>query len=90
MVFRLFQLPGVPMIKDRCNPATWMLEINSPTAEAEAQLNVDSAEIYANSELYRRNQVLIKEISMPTAWRMKVGNDCTKLYTSMVLADVNR
>ncbi|XP_058209588.1 ABC transporter G family member 39-like isoform X6 [Rhododendron vialii] len=54
---------GVPKIKDGYNPATWVLEISSPTVET--QLNVDFAEIYANSSLYQRNQELIKELSTP-------------------------
>ncbi|KAK2994423.1 hypothetical protein RJ640_009650 [Escallonia rubra] len=56
-------IPGVPKIKDGYNPATWMLEVSSPAAEV--QLNVDFAEIYANSDLYRHNQELIKELSAP-------------------------
>ncbi|GMY23360.1 pleiotropic drug resistance protein 2-like isoform X1, partial [Fagus crenata] len=57
-------IPHVPKNKDGYNPATWMLEISSPAAEA--QFDVDFAEIYANSELYKRNQELIKELSTPT------------------------
>ncbi|XP_058203394.1 ABC transporter G family member 39-like isoform X1 [Rhododendron vialii] len=56
-------VPGVPKIKDGYNPATWMLEISAPTVET--QLNVDFAEIYANSSLYQRNQELIKELGTP-------------------------
>ncbi|KAA8550206.1 hypothetical protein F0562_001890 [Nyssa sinensis] len=52
-------VPGVPKIKEGYNPATWMLEVSSSAVEA--QLDVDFAEIYANSSLYRRNQELIKE-----------------------------
>ncbi|KAL3616065.1 Pleiotropic drug resistance protein 2 [Castilleja foliolosa] len=42
---------GVPKIKEGYNPATWMLEVTSSTVEA--QLDVDFAEVYANSVLYR-------------------------------------
>nr|DAD28757.1 TPA_asm: hypothetical protein HUJ06_030225 [Nelumbo nucifera] len=56
-------VPGVPKIKDGYNPATWMLEVT--TTSFEAQLNVDFAEVYANSALYQRNQELIKELSTP-------------------------
>ncbi|CAK9176883.1 unnamed protein product [Ilex paraguariensis] len=56
-------IPGVTKIRDGYNPATWMLEISSATVEA--QLDVDFAEIYANSDLYRRNQELIKDLSTP-------------------------
>jgi hypothetical protein len=41
----------VPKIKDGYNPATWMLEVTAPTVET--QLDVDFAEIYANSPLYQ-------------------------------------
>lgn len=56
-------IPGVSKIKDGYNPATWMLDVTAPSVEA--QLNVDFAEIYANSALYQRNQELIKELSIP-------------------------
>ncbi|XP_021904036.1 pleiotropic drug resistance protein 2-like [Carica papaya] len=56
-------VPGVPNIKDGYNPATWMLEISSSAAET--QINVDFAEIYSKSELYQKNQEIIKEISSP-------------------------
>ncbi|XP_061374184.1 pleiotropic drug resistance protein 2-like isoform X3 [Gastrolobium bilobum] len=56
-------IPGVPRIKDGYNPATWMLEISSPAVES--QLSVDFAELYTKSELYQRNQELIKELSTP-------------------------
>ncbi|XVF07719.1 hypothetical protein REPUB_Repub06bG0163900 [Reevesia pubescens] len=56
-------IQGVPKIMDGYNPATWMLEVSAPPVEA--RLNVDFADIYANSSLYRRNQELIKELSTP-------------------------
>ncbi|WVZ66097.1 hypothetical protein U9M48_015371 [Paspalum notatum var. saurae] len=56
-------IPGVPKITEGYNPATWMLEVSSPLAEA--RMNVDFAEIYANSALCRNNQELIKELSIP-------------------------
>ncbi|GAU23542.1 hypothetical protein TSUD_40200 [Trifolium subterraneum] len=48
-------ISGIPKIKDGYNPATWMLEISSPTVES--QLSVDFAEL--------TNQELIKELSTP-------------------------
>ncbi|ESW34861.1 hypothetical protein PHAVU_001G187700 [Phaseolus vulgaris] len=54
---------GVQEVKDSYNPATWMLQITTPSVEA--QLGIDFAEIYANSTLHRRNQELIKELSSP-------------------------
>ncbi|KAK1439450.1 hypothetical protein QVD17_05268 [Tagetes erecta] len=56
-------IPGVPKIKHGYNPATWVLEVTSSSAEI--QLNVDYAEIYANSTLYQVNEKLIKELSDP-------------------------
>ncbi|KAF5953991.1 hypothetical protein HYC85_006847 [Camellia sinensis] len=56
-------IPGVPNIRDGYNPATWMLEISASSVETE--LNMNFAEIYANSSLYQRNQELIKELSTP-------------------------
>ncbi|XP_052184623.1 pleiotropic drug resistance protein 2-like isoform X2 [Diospyros lotus] len=56
-------VPGVPKIRDGTNPATWMLEVTS--AAVEAQLNVDFAEIFGRSDLYRRNQQLIRDLSIP-------------------------
>ena len=44
-------IPGVPKIKEGINPATWMLDVSATAVEA--QLDVDFAEIYANSDLYR-------------------------------------
>ncbi|KAE8684348.1 putative Suppressor of protein silencing 3 [Hibiscus syriacus] len=54
---------GVPKIKEGYNPATWMLEISSTAVEA--QLDVDFSEIYFKSELYRKNEELIKDLSTP-------------------------
>ncbi|GMI90397.1 pleiotropic drug resistance 6, PLEIOTROPIC DRUG RESISTANCE 6, ATP-binding cassette G34 [Hibiscus trionum] len=56
-------VPGVPKIREGYNPATWMLEISSTAVEA--QLDVDFSEIYAKSELYRKNEELIKDLSTP-------------------------
>ncbi|XP_017975825.1 PREDICTED: pleiotropic drug resistance protein 3 isoform X4 [Theobroma cacao] len=56
-------IPGVPRIKENHNPATWMLDVTSPSAEA--QLGVDFAHLYKESHLYRRNEELVKELSLP-------------------------
>ncbi|KAK9156688.1 hypothetical protein Scep_003262 [Stephania cephalantha] len=58
-------IPGVPKIRDGYNPATWMLEVTTPAIEA--QLKVDFADVYMKSTTYKRNQELIKELSMPVA-----------------------
>ncbi|XP_045797964.1 pleiotropic drug resistance protein 1-like [Trifolium pratense] len=43
-------IQGVSKIKDGYNPATWMLEVTTPSKEVE--LGIDFAEVYKNSELY--------------------------------------
>ncbi|XP_049378611.1 pleiotropic drug resistance protein 2 [Solanum stenotomum] len=54
---------GVTKIRECDNPATWMLDVSSSSMEA--KLDVDFAEVYAKSDLYQRNQLLIKELSTP-------------------------
>ncbi|GFS44954.1 pleiotropic drug resistance 12 [Actinidia rufa] len=56
-------IDGVSKIKDGYNPATWMLDMTSPAQET--ALGVNFADVYKNSELYRRNKELIKEFSVP-------------------------
>ncbi|XP_062089780.1 pleiotropic drug resistance protein 1-like isoform X2 [Humulus lupulus] len=56
-------IEGVSKIKDGHNPGTWMLEVTSSAQEI--ALGVDFANIYKNSELYKRNKELIKELSTP-------------------------
>ncbi|XP_058112277.1 pleiotropic drug resistance protein 1-like isoform X2 [Magnolia sinica] len=56
-------IDGINKIKDGYNPATWMLDVTSSVQEE--ALGVNFAEIYKNSELYRRNKALIKELSKP-------------------------
>ncbi|XP_078168191.1 ABC transporter G family member 36-like isoform X7 [Carex rostrata] len=56
-------VPGVPKIKYGYNPATWMLEVTSG-AQEEA-LGVDFTQLYKNSDLYKRNKALIRDLSVP-------------------------
>ncbi|CAI0423363.1 unnamed protein product [Linum tenue] len=56
-------IPGVPKIKDMYNPATWMLEVSSISAEV--RLGMDFAEHYKQSSLAQRNKALVKELSTP-------------------------
>ncbi|XP_039163697.1 pleiotropic drug resistance protein 3 [Eucalyptus grandis] len=58
-------IPGVPKIKDNYNPATWMLEITSPSLES--QLGIDYGIIYKESDQCRSNQELVRELSSPAA-----------------------
>ncbi|KHN39247.1 Pleiotropic drug resistance protein 1 [Glycine soja] len=66
-------IEGVSKIKDCYNPATWMLEVT--TSAQELTLGVDFHEIYKNSELCRRNKLLIAKLgnpipgSIPVWWR---------------------
>lgn len=56
-------IPGVQKIKEKYNPATWMLEASSISTET--RLGMDFAEYYRSSALYERNKVLVKELSTP-------------------------
>eukprot|EP00249_Psilotum_nudum_P025134 c29384_g1_i2 orf=661-5040(+) len=56
-------IEDVPKIKEGYNPATWMLEVSSVSAEM--RLGVDFADLYKRSSLYERNKALIKELSTP-------------------------
>ncbi|XP_061982097.1 pleiotropic drug resistance protein 1-like isoform X5 [Populus nigra] len=56
-------IEGVSKIKDGYNPATWMLEVTDSSQEM--ALEVDFANIYKNSDLFRRNKALIAELSTP-------------------------
>ncbi|KAI3986333.1 hypothetical protein MKX01_002178 [Papaver californicum] len=62
-LIRYFEgIEGVSKIKDGYNPATWMLEVTS--AEQEGGIGVDFTDVYKNSDLYKRNKELIKELSV--------------------------
>jgi ABC-type multidrug transport system ATPase subunit len=56
---------GVPKIIEGYNPATWMLDVT--TSALESQLDVDFADVYANSHLNRKNLELIKQLSTAAA-----------------------
>ncbi|PRQ53695.1 putative molybdate-transporting ATPase [Rosa chinensis] len=56
-------ISGVPKIKDNYNPATWMLEVTSPSAEA--KLALDFAQLYRESHLCQKNNDLVREHSLP-------------------------
>ncbi|KAG5525542.1 hypothetical protein RHGRI_031996 [Rhododendron griersonianum] len=63
-VIKYFEdISGVPTIRNNCNPATWMLEVTSPSAEAE--LSIDFAQVYKNSVLYMNNKALVTSLSIP-------------------------
>ncbi|KAJ0078965.1 hypothetical protein Patl1_23925 [Pistacia atlantica] len=64
-IFEAFDesITGVPKIKDNYNPATWILELTSPSVEAD--LNVDFFEIYKDSVLNEKNKELVRDSSTP-------------------------
>ncbi|KAJ0075710.1 hypothetical protein Patl1_34366 [Pistacia atlantica] len=55
------KIEGVSKIKEGYNPATWMLEVTASSQEV--VLGIEFAGIFKNSELYRRNKALIKDLS---------------------------
>ncbi|KAL2539206.1 ABC transporter G family member 29 [Abeliophyllum distichum] len=57
-------IPGVPKIKEKYNPATWMLEVSSVAAEA--RLGIDFATYYKSTKLNEQNKALVKELSTPS------------------------
>ncbi|CAL9107920.1 unnamed protein product [Musa textilis] len=81
-------IPGIPKITEGYNPATWMLEISSPSVES--RLNLDFVEVYARSPLYQKNQELIKELSIPapdsndlyfpTKYSQRFGTQCKACF----------
>ncbi|KAK7848318.1 pleiotropic drug resistance protein 3 [Quercus suber] len=56
-------IPGVPKIRNNYNPATWMLEVTSISAEVE--LGADFAQKYRDSVLYEKNMELVRQLSSP-------------------------
>jgi ABC-type multidrug transport system ATPase subunit/ABC-type multidrug transport system permease subunit len=56
-------MEGTPPIHEGYNPATWMLEISTPGAELRS--GKDFADHYRTSDLFRRNEEMIKALSVP-------------------------
>ncbi|KAJ8550813.1 hypothetical protein K7X08_000183 [Anisodus acutangulus] len=56
-------IPAVPKIKEKYNPATWMLEVSS--VNSEIRLGIGFAEYYNSSASYQRTKALVKELSTP-------------------------
>lgn len=50
-IISLQEIPGVPKIKPKYNPATWMLEVSSIAAEV--RLKMDFADYYKDSSLHQ-------------------------------------
>ncbi|WMV56511.1 hypothetical protein MTR67_049896 [Solanum verrucosum] len=63
-LIRYFEsIPGVSKIQDGYNPATWMLEVTNSAQEM--MLGLDFTDLYKKSDLYMRNKILIRELSVP-------------------------
>ncbi|GAB2234955.1 hypothetical protein Droror1_Dr00004228 [Drosera rotundifolia] len=58
-------IEGVAPISPGYNPATWILEITTPTVEE--RIGEDFADIYRNSNQYREVEALIEHSSIPPA-----------------------
>nr|XP_017241649.1 PREDICTED: pleiotropic drug resistance protein 3-like [Daucus carota subsp. sativus] len=63
-------ISGVPKIRNNYNPATWMLEVTSLSAEAE--LGLDFAQIYESSSLNKHNEEIVKSLSIPPPGSQKL------------------
>ncbi|CAL5380308.1 unnamed protein product [Camellia sinensis] len=59
----ILAISGVQKIRNNYNPATWMLEITSRSAEA--QLSVDFTQVYKNCVLYQNNKEHVNSWSTP-------------------------
>ncbi|KAK4489205.1 hypothetical protein RD792_005000 [Penstemon davidsonii] len=64
-IITAIEIPGVQKIKEKYNPATWMLEASSVATEV--RLGIDFAEYYKSTTLYERNKALVKELSKPAS-----------------------
>ncbi|CAN6441255.1 unnamed protein product [Victoria cruziana] len=59
------EIRGVSKIQDKYNPATWMLEVSSISAEV--RLKMEFAEYYRSSALCQHNKALVEQLSTPPA-----------------------
>ncbi|KAG0455315.1 hypothetical protein HPP92_024607 [Vanilla planifolia] len=56
-------IQGITKLRDGHNPATWMLEVTTPSQEEILGINFN--DVYKKSELYQRTKALISELSKP-------------------------
>ncbi|ANM66938.1 pleiotropic drug resistance 2 [Arabidopsis thaliana] len=52
---------GLPKIQKNCNPATWILDITSKSAEE--KLGIDFSQSYKDSTLYKQNKMVVEQLS---------------------------
>ncbi|MFS8000103.1 putative ABC-type xenobiotic transporter [Helianthus anomalus] len=57
------EIPGVPKMPEKYNPATWMLEVSSSVVES--RIGIDFAEHFKSSALHQKNKDLVTELSTP-------------------------
>ncbi|GAB2285728.1 ABC transporter G member 31 [Dionaea muscipula] len=57
------EIRGIPPISPGYNPATWMLDITTPSIEE--RIGADFADIYTQSNQYRLVEALIERMSIP-------------------------
>ncbi|KAI3671593.1 hypothetical protein L1987_87332 [Smallanthus sonchifolius] len=57
------EIPGVPKIPEKYNPAAWMLEVTSSVVES--RLGIDFAEHFKSSALHQKNKDLVMALSTP-------------------------
>jgi ABC-type multidrug transport system permease subunit len=57
------KVEGVEPIAEGLNPATWMLNVTTPSVEAAS--GVDFGDLYANSDLAKRNVDMVEQLSKP-------------------------
>ncbi|KAJ0079467.1 hypothetical protein Patl1_24666 [Pistacia atlantica] len=64
-IFEAFDeaIPRVLKFRDNYNPATWILELSSPSSEVE--LGVEFSQIYTDSALYEHSKALVRGLSTP-------------------------
>ncbi|KAL6342007.1 hypothetical protein AAG906_038253 [Vitis piasezkii] len=74
----LESVPGVTKIKEGYNPATRMLEVS--TSAVEAQLDIDFAEVYANSALYYTPAPGSKYLYFPTEYSQSFITQCKACF----------
>ncbi|KAL2317497.1 hypothetical protein Fmac_031373 [Flemingia macrophylla] len=66
---------GIPPIPQGYNPATWVLEVTTPATEE--RIGADFAEIYKNSEQYRRVESSILQFGQPPSGSEPLKFDST-------------
>ncbi|KAK1393969.1 hypothetical protein POM88_013025 [Heracleum sosnowskyi] len=75
------ELEGISKISEGYNPATWALDVTS--SKQEMILGINFTEVYRNSDLYRRNKALIKDLSTPRPGSMDLSFRTQFFFTTV-------